>query len=233
MAVPACLYVIQNNLNYVAISNLDGPTFQLLYQLKIITTACFSVIMLKRLLRARQWGALAMLALGVGLIQVSSVSGTPKGETVDGVDGIQGQKPLLGLVFVLLACCSSGFAGVYFEKVLKGTSVSLWMRNIQLSTYGVMLGAWCVWVKDREAVSQNGFFYGYNGAVWMAVILNSMGGLVVAMVVKYADNVIKGFATAASSVLTALISVVLFEFQISVAFVVGAYLILHSTFIFS
>lgn len=48
MAVPACLYVVQNNLNYVAISNLDGPTFQLLYQLKILTTALFSVLMLKR-----------------------------------------------------------------------------------------------------------------------------------------------------------------------------------------
>lgn len=48
MAVPACLYVVQNNLKYVAISNLEGPTFQLLYQLKILTTAVFSVLMLKR-----------------------------------------------------------------------------------------------------------------------------------------------------------------------------------------
>lgn len=48
MAVPACLYVLQNNLNYLAISNLDGPTYQLLYQLKILTTALFSVLMLKR-----------------------------------------------------------------------------------------------------------------------------------------------------------------------------------------
>lgn len=46
----------------------------------------------------------------------------------------------------------------------------------------------------------------YNYAVWMAVTLNSMGGLIVAMVVKYADNVIKGFATSTSSVLTALVS---------------------------
>lgn len=48
MAVPAGLYVAQNNLNYVAISNLDGPTFQLLYQLKILTTALFSVFMLNK-----------------------------------------------------------------------------------------------------------------------------------------------------------------------------------------
>ncbi|CAM9175000.1 unnamed protein product, partial [Hapterophycus canaliculatus] len=117
MAVPACLYVVQNNLNYVAISNLDGPTFQLLYQLKILTTALFSVTMLKRVLLARQWGALAMLALGVGLIQMSSISGTPEDHAVDETEGSRRQNPLLGLAFVLLACCSSGFAGVYFEKV--------------------------------------------------------------------------------------------------------------------
>jgi UDP-sugar transporter A1/2/3 len=27
----------------------------------------------------------------------------------------------IGLIAVLSACCSSGFAGVYFEKILKGT----------------------------------------------------------------------------------------------------------------
>jgi len=37
-------------------------------------------------------------------------------------------------VAVLSACCSSGFAGVYFEKILKGTKATIWLRNIQLGT---------------------------------------------------------------------------------------------------
>ncbi|CAM9781559.1 unnamed protein product, partial [Sphacelaria rigidula] len=67
----------------------------------------------------------------------------------------------------------------------------------------------------------------------MAILLNSLGGLVVAMVVKYADNVIKGFATSMSIVLTALVSFVLFDFSITALFVCGAYLVLQATFLFS
>ena len=33
------------------------------------------------------------------------------------------QSQLYGFIAVLISCCSSGFAGVYFEKILKGNLV--------------------------------------------------------------------------------------------------------------
>lgn len=59
----------------------------------------------------KQWLSLVMLALGVGLVQVSSV----ESKDDDVKDGKENR--ILGLVAVLLSCCTSGFAGVYFEKV--------------------------------------------------------------------------------------------------------------------
>jgi len=50
-----------------------------------------------------------------------------------------------GLVAVTVACCSSGFAGVYFEKVLKESEASLWVPNVELAVIGIVAGLAGVW----------------------------------------------------------------------------------------
>ena len=55
---------------------------------------------------------------------------TSKGTEID--ETASSRNQFIGLVAVLSACFSSGFAGVYFEKILKGTKQSIWLRNIQL-----------------------------------------------------------------------------------------------------
>merc|ERR1719309_1915063 len=192
--VPSAVYLIQNNLLYVAASNLDVATYQITYQLKILTTAMFAVTMLNKKLIPSQWVSLLVLIAGVALVQLSDV----KEQKSLGPD----QSKLVGFSAALTACCLSGFAGVYFEKILKGSPVSVWMRNVQLAMLAVPLGLVTSYLKDGDSIGQKGFFFGYDEFIWFTVAQNALGGLLVAVVVKYADNILKGFACSLAIIIT-------------------------------
>ena len=78
-----------------------------------------------------------------------------------------------------------------------------------------------------------GFLAGYTPIVWTVVIVQAAGGLIVAVVVKYADNVLKVFATSFSIVISCIISAFLFDFRPTFMFLVGASLVVLATVMYS
>ncbi|XP_046542938.1 LOW QUALITY PROTEIN: UDP-galactose translocator-like [Haliotis rubra] len=229
VSVPSLIYTLQNNLLYMAVSNLDAATFQVTYQLKILTTAIFSVFMLKKQLSKLQWISLVILFVGVSIVQMQ-----PTADKKDVKEKVTTeQNPVKGLIAVIISCLMSGFAGVYFEKILKGTHQSVWLRNVQLGTLGSVIGVITMLIKDGSSVREKGFFHGYDGVVWFVVCLQSFGGLLVAVVVKYADNILKGFATSAAIVISCIASMYFFNFQLSLQFVVGASFVMLAVYIYS
>ncbi|VDQ17947.1 unnamed protein product, partial [Trichobilharzia regenti] len=138
-----------------------------MYQLKIFTTAIFFRILLSKHLSRVQWISLAILFTGVVLTQLNDImkSDTAMNSTANGTSNnnnsstnSNGNKNLLlGLSSVVLACSCSGFAGVFFEKLLKSSHKSVAIRNIQLAFYGVTVGIITVYLKDGQAIHKNGF----------------------------------------------------------------------------
>jgi UDP-sugar transporter A1/2/3 len=101
--IPAFLFTIQTNLVYLAISNLDAAVFQVTFQIKILTTALFTVVLLNRSLRFSQWISLVILCIGISIIQIQNVTSTQSSNksSKDGVDGIDEHKnALYGLVII-------------------------------------------------------------------------------------------------------------------------------------
>jgi UDP-sugar transporter A1/2/3 len=72
LSVPSLVYTVQNNLLYFALSHLNAATYMVCYQLKILTTAVFSTLMLNRRISPLQWGSLVLLTIGVSLAEYSS-----------------------------------------------------------------------------------------------------------------------------------------------------------------
>ncbi|KAM3604452.1 uncharacterized protein V6R79_011184 [Siganus canaliculatus] len=228
LAVPAGIYTLQNNLLYVALSNLDAATYQVTYQLKILTTALFSVSMLGKRLGLYQWLSLLLLMAGVTLVQWPTDSGADSEQKV-----LSAGSQFVGLMAVLMACVSSGFAGVYFEKILKETKQSVWVRNIQLGVFGFIFGLGGMMMYDGQRVKQSGMFQGYNTITCVVVVLQALGGLVIAVVIKYADNILKGFATSLSIIMSAVISYFLLkDFSPTGLFFLGSLLVIGATFLY-
>jgi len=236
LTIPAALYTLQSSLLYTAISNLSPATFQVTYQLKILTTVLFSVQLLGKQLTPLRWFSLILLTIGIAIVQIpDSISFrsilsagiySPKliertKNTIAGfvslattADGGGGMNPSLGFLAVLSASLISGLTGVYFEKVIKDPSsatISIWTRNVQLSFYSLfpalLIG---VLYRDGAEISENGFLAGYTGLVWVTVLLQVMGGITVAVCISYTDNIIKNFATSFSIVASAAIGVWVF-----------------------
>ncbi|CAD5216382.1 unnamed protein product [Bursaphelenchus okinawaensis] len=205
MSVPSITYALQNNLDFVALSNLSAGVYQVTTQLKVVTTALFMMAFLGRKFSKTRWVAIFMLFAGVAAVQLNNID-------QNSAAGRPTENPVIGLVAVLATCVTAGFAGVYFEMMLKdGTPTSLWIRNMQMYFCGILSTFVGVAVKDGAQIQEKGFFYGYNAEVWAIVLSLSVGGIYISLVMKYLDNLHKSFASSISIILVVLLSVMLFE----------------------
>jgi len=223
MAVPACMYLIMNMLGFVSLNRIDAGTFAVIQQSKIFFTALFQRCFLNRVLSQAKWCALVTLVLGVLLISLEARPGS--GACIDGASTVAVSEAgtagfgsyVVGIIAVTLDCLLSGLATVYFEKVLKTTSLTVWDRNLQLAFYSMLIYVpWSIYDNPRAP------FYGWSRVTLAVALLGALGGILVAMVIKYADGLAKNISTASSIVLTTAASHMLFNGPMNNSIVIGS-----------
>ncbi|KAG8961502.1 hypothetical protein FRC05_005927 [Tulasnella sp. 425] len=124
-------------------------------------------------------------------------------------------NPLKGLLAVSSACVPCSLARVYFKMVLKGSQSDLCKLDFSIVRRMVL--------EPVRELRWMGVGYGPDAGVWRAT----------AVVIKYADNIRKGFATSLSITISFLASVALFYFSITVPFVVGSSIVLAATWLYN
>ncbi|XP_047308362.1 CMP-sialic acid transporter 2-like [Impatiens glandulifera] len=220
--VPAALYLIKNLLQYYIFAYVDAPGYQILKNLNIISTGVLYRIILKKKLSEIQWAAFILLCAGCTTAQLNPTS-----------DRVL-QTPLQGWVMAIVMALLSGFAGVYTEAIIKKRpSRNINVQNFWLYIFGMGFNAIAIVVQDFDAVVNKGFFHGYSLITTLMILNHALSGIAVSMVMKYADNIVKVYSTSVAMLLTAVVSVFLFGFHLSLAFFLGSIVLSVSIYLHS
>ena len=261
MAVPAIIYLAMNLLSFVALARIDAATFSIAAQLKVLTTAAFSVALLGRSLHVRKWRALLTLTLGVVLISAETkpkVRSTLRKYSAQNsgaqfrarnserhVSDAPPPRPppppqsssiswsgewAVGFGAVLAEVVLSGFASIYFERVLKSADevYSVWDRNFQLAVWSIAIYT-PMMLRDNPTAP----FAGWSAVAAVCAAVGALGGVLVALCLKHADSVTKTIATTGAIVLTTLVNAAFLDGPMSLAVATGALLVVLSVFSFN
>ena len=193
-----------NILGFVALGHLDASTFSIVAQMKVFTTAIFSVFILGRNLPARKWRALATLTLGVVLISNEAMPRSQPGPNETRRDHEHRYKEfMIGMAASFGDVVLSGFVSIYFEMVLKSKTetFSVWDRNLQLAFWSSLIYA-PIMMYDNPTDP----FQGWSVATLGCAAVGALGGVLVALSIKYTDSIMKTIATTGSIVLTTVLN---------------------------
>jgi solute carrier family 35 (UDP-sugar transporter), member A1/2/3 len=191
MLVPAGAYLVMNLLSYFALRYISGSLFITVAQLKILTTAMASLLILKTSLSHTKWFSLLLLVIGSILVtqqeQSAHSSHTRMGD--DDSETIRNWTFFVGLFAVILEVTISGLVSAYYEKILKNYNASIWERNLQLSSLSMIM-------YYTNFTRQHGFvlfeeLFEWNWAIMVTATLGAAGGILVAICLKYLDSVVK------------------------------------------
>ena len=125
----------------------------------------------------------------------------------------------------------SGASSVYFEKVLKKDEIKLtiWERNVQLAFYSwIVISVICSYQYiDWEFMGTEYSamfiipFQGWSMLTIVIVLLQALGGILVAATLKYADSVVKNFSVAGSITISTIISYFFLNGAIDLFVIIG------------
>jgi len=164
-----------------------------------------------------------------------------------GLAGVYFEALIKNINNPILSCITCGNNGYDIMVATVATNntdkptASLWARNIQLSCITLVLAfsqeIMRHFFDNYDTTSKkkihHSFFWGFTPWVYLQILLLGGGGLLIAAVIKYADNVQKGLAAGVSVIISSVLSNLLFGTLPSIQFTLGASLVLVGLILFN
>ncbi|GKT43301.1 CMP-sialic acid transporter 2 [Colletotrichum spaethianum] len=215
----ALFYVLINNSIFVSYKMADPGTIQLTKSGVTFITALVMIATLNTKISKIQWIAILMQICGLMVTQYNPQTGTT--------------YPFSTYFILLFQVFLSASSGVYNQALLKTDDSSLHADNMILYGAGAAMNLLCHLVIKTLKADEPGFFEGYNsfGAI-MVIVSNVFIGLAITAVYKYADAVIKCFATAVATGILLYVSPILFGTKLSFLVLPGTVVVFVASWLY-
>jgi len=215
----AVLYVINNNLAFYLYLDMDPASINIFKTpasfIAAVILTCFGT----RVILPLEWISVVLQVLGLFVIQWNACTGSVN-------------IPILDLGLATFSTFLTSFASVWNEILIKEQPQPLNVQNFFLYIYGFVLNVLCFLFLPPPGGQSVGFFAGYTGAAIGVVICNSLIGLAITAVYKYANVIVKTFSSAVTNCLLLVLSYFFFQQNVTATSFAGALIVVLSTYLF-
>ncbi|ETN41475.1 uncharacterized protein HMPREF1541_03411 [Cyphellophora europaea CBS 101466] len=215
----ALLYATINNTVFVLFELADPGTISLIKSGITLITALVLMLTLGTKIAKLQWIAIALQVCGLIVTQYHPGTGSV--------------YPIYTYAILGFQTFCSAVAGVYNQHLLKSQDSSMHAQNMALYTFGMCINTVVHFIISTIKSDEPGFFHGFNQIGPILVIVSSvLNGLVITAVYKYADALIKCFATAFSTAILLYISPIAFGADFSFLIFPGTATVFTATWLY-
>ena len=230
---PVICYVTSDILNFVLFEHqISATLFACIKQSRIIITAVLFRFGLHRKISPIQWVAVIQLCLASVLFVADDIKSNDSSVSEDAVVSEQ----VTGIMWLLLKCLIDALAVIWMDryfKALDSEGFPYAEQQVVFALFSLMSGIiffFAYNLKDFE--SGRPFLDGFNAGAWWSVIVTALYGILVSLVLRYLDSMVKQFQALLAVVVTTLLDQAVFGKVISLTSWVAIVDILISVFLY-
>jgi drug/metabolite transporter (DMT)-like permease len=253
---PTLLYLASDVLSFPMFRYISASTFSIVKQSRLAIVGLLFRYGLGRYISQIQWIAIAQLLLASMLFEADVFAAPGRAHSAAGTTntsiapapapaltaaatttgaGAQDKNEIIGIAILLIKCLLDSLAIVWmdkFFKVLSTTGFPYPLQQLYFAVYGLAFGAAIFVYQNYATLGQRALFEGWNRGAWASAMLTAFYGLLVSIVLRYLDSIIKMIQSLLAVVLTIFFDYLWFGESITGVKIIAILYVLISVFLY-
>ena len=209
--LPSVIYAVNNNIYLAGLILVPPPIWVILCSFRTVVTASMYKFVLKRDISLLQFVGALLIVASIVVAKLGDIMSADGGNNI----------PMMAIIFAVVSSFNSVGAAVYTESLFKTSGENFLEQQFWLYFYGMFV-ATGVHVVSAANINPFQAFTVLSEVptrvqvlLVVALMFGSVGGLVVAAILKRLDNVVKEYSSATANMFTAILCSFLFPEKFS------------------